>query len=88
MGSPICARRKRADCRRPSFVDRGHYAVQVFQRISFSSWQVPTMGLICSEDAGDGDDLTAGVDADLAGDMEKECSTTGVFGCLAGAPVD
>ena len=46
------------------------------------------MGLICSEDAGDGDDLTAGVDADLAGDMEKECSTTGVFGCLAGAPVD
>ena len=47
-----------------------------------------TMGLIYSEGAGDGDDSTADVDADLAGDMEKEYSTTGVVACLAGAPVD
>ena len=36
-----------------------------------------TMGLFYSEDAGDGDDLTADVDADLAGDMEKEYSYDG-----------
>ena len=47
-----------------------------------------TMGLIYSADAGDGDDFTADVDADLAGDMEKEYSTMGVVACLAGAPVD
>ena len=46
------------------------------------------MGLIYSADAGDGDDFTADVDADLAGDMEKEYSTMGVVACLAGAPVD
>ena len=50
--------------------------------------QCTTMGQLYSEDAGDGDDLTADVDADLAGDMEKEYSTTGVVACLAGAPVD
>ena len=47
-----------------------------------------TMGPTSSEEAGDGDDLTADVDADLAGDMEKEYSTTGVVACLAGAPLD
>ena len=46
------------------------------------------MGPTSSEEAGDGDDLTADVDADLAGDMEKEYSTTGVVACLAEAPVD
>ena len=46
------------------------------------------MELTCSEDAGEGDDLTADVGADLAGDTEKEYSTTGVAARLAGAPVD
>lgn len=52
-----------------------------------------TVGLIYSEDAGDGyystaDYLTADVDADQAGDMEKACSTTGVVARMAGASVD
>ena len=47
-----------------------------------------TIGLIYSEDAGHGDDSTADVDTDLAGDVEKEYSTTRVVACLAGASVD
>ena len=46
------------------------------------------MDQIYSEDAGDGDDLTADVDADLAGDTENKYSTAEVAACLAGAPVD
>ena len=46
------------------------------------------MRLIYSQDARDGNDLTADVDGDLAGDMKKEYSTTGVVACLAGAPAD
>ena len=36
-----------------------------------------TFGLTYSEDAENGDELTAYVDADHAGDMDKEYSTTG-----------
>ena len=46
------------------------------------------MGLIYSNDEGNGDDLIADVDTNPAGDTEKEYSTTGVVACLAEAPVD
>ena len=49
---------------------------------------VTSTGLPHSEDARNGDELTAHVDADHAGDMDKEYSTTGVVVCLAGAPID
>ena len=39
------------------------------------------------EDERGGDDSTADDDADLAGDMEKDYSMTGVSACLARAPV-
>ena len=47
-----------------------------------------SIGLTYSEDAENGDELTAYVDADHAGDMDKGYSTTGVVVCLAGAPID
>ena len=47
-----------------------------------------SIGLTHSEDAENGDELTAYVDADHAGDMDKGYSTTGVVVCLAGAPID
>ena len=45
-------------------------------------------GLTYSEDAENGDELTAYVDADHAGDMDKGCSSTGVVVFLAGAPIN
>ena len=46
------------------------------------------MEVIHSKNAGDGDDLTADVDIDFAGGVEKECSTRKVAACLTVAPVD
>ena len=47
-----------------------------------------SIGPTYSEDAENGDELTAYVDADHAGDMDKGYSTTGAVVYLAGAPVD
>ena len=47
-----------------------------------------TMELIYSEDSGEGDDLTADVNADLADGMGEGYATTGIAAWLAGAPVD
>ena len=49
---------------------------------------VTSTGLPHSEDARNGDELTAHVDADHAGDMDKGYSTTRVVVFLAGAPID
>ena len=47
-----------------------------------------SIGLTYSEGAENGIELTAYVDADHAGDMDKGYSTTGAVVSLAGAPVD
>ena len=47
-----------------------------------------SIGLTYSEDPENGDELTAYVDADHAGDMDEGYSTTGAVVYLAGAPVD
>ena len=47
-----------------------------------------SIGLTYSEDAENGGVLTAYVDADHAGDIDKGYCTTGVVVCLAGAPID
>ena len=46
-----------------------------------------SIGSTYSEDAENGDELTAYVDADHAGVMDIGYSTTGVVVCLAGAPI-
>ena len=46
------------------------------------------VGITYSEDAEDGDKLTAYVDSDHAGDQDKGYSTTGVVLNFAGGPVD
>lgn len=48
----------------------------------------PAMGIAYSDDAKDGDKLTAYVDSDLAGDGYDGKSTTGVVLLLAGGAVD
>ena len=47
-----------------------------------------SIGWTSREDAENGDKLTAYVDTDHTGDMDKGYSTTGVAVCLAGAPID
>ena len=47
-----------------------------------------SIGFTYSEDADDGDKLTAFVDADHAGDQDKGFSNTGVVLYLAGGPVE
>ena len=47
-----------------------------------------SIGLTHSEDAENGDELTAYVDADHAGDMDKGYSTPRIVVCSAGAPID
>ena len=47
-----------------------------------------SIGFTYSEDAEDGDKLTAFVEADHAGDQDKEYSNTGIVLYLAGGPVD
>ena len=47
-----------------------------------------SMGITYSEDAKDGDKLTAYVDSDFAGDVDDRKSTTGVVLLLAGGVVD
>ena len=47
-----------------------------------------SIGSTYNGDAENGDELTAYIDADYAGDMDKGYSTTGVVLFLAGAPVD
>ena len=47
-----------------------------------------SIGIYYNEDAEDGEELTAYIDADHAGDQDKGNSTTGVVLYLAGGPVD
>ena len=47
-----------------------------------------SIGIYYNEDAEDGEELAAYVDADHAGDQDKGYSTTGVVLYLAGGPVD
>ena len=47
-----------------------------------------SIGLTCSDDAVNGDELNADIDADHAVDMDMGYSTTGVVVCLARAPID
>ena len=47
-----------------------------------------SIGITYTEDADDGDKLTAYVDSDFAGDQDEGYSTTGVVLYFAGGPVD
>ena len=47
-----------------------------------------SLGITYSQDAENGDVLTAYVDSDFAGDLDDRKSTTGVVLMLAGGPVD
>ena len=95
MGSPLCGRQKTpAEVRPVQITQDPVLSTEAITLSRASRGSLPSLGrctgmrLIYSQDARDGNDLTADVDGDLAGDMKKEYSTTGVVACLAGAPAD
>ena len=55
--------------------------------LRYLKWTV-SIGITYSEDAEDGDKLTACVDSDHAGDQDKGYSSTGIVLYFAGDPVD
>ena len=90
MGQPKYARRKTPAEERPTWIAEDPVLstedIALFTSATGSLCSLDrytAVEPIHSEDAGDRDDLTADVDADVADDMEKEYATTGVAARLA-----